>query len=459
MEKTKHKFIHAETKETGRPPHNPVRMFKLYIYCYYEKIRSSRKIEAECNRNMELIWLMEGVTPDHKCIAEFRRQNKAAIKEAFSEFIEICDSLGLIGKDLTAIDGSKFRANNARKKNITIGKINKKLEYFHRLLEEHNRELEKNDSKTDKVKTKINELNDLKESIEEQGVKEISLTDPDSRLMGTANAGYEVSYNVQTSVDSKCDLVVVTDVINNAADQGQLYRMAKQTAEVFGATEEKPLTALGDKGYFEGEDIQSCEDDPLINAIVAKSEEQGNDGYQKSKFIYDAEKDQYTCPQKQILHRIGQKKRDYINKRACRECKFREQCTKNKSGRTITRSQYEEAIESAVKRFSENKELYKKRQMIVEHPFGTIKRGLGFTYFLTRGIENVRTENRMHMLTYNIKRVLNIFSVPDLTCKLKEIRGKMQGNQGDNSVVILTLLHLLPMFKLYKGNPAKFANI
>jgi len=373
------------------------------------------------------MWLMEGIIPDHKCIAEFRRQNKKAIKEAFGEFIEICDCLGLIGKDLAAIDGSKFRADNARKKNLTIGKINKKLEHFHKMLDEYNRDLEENDAKAENAKAKIDELNALKESMTEQGINEISLTDPDSRLMGLANMGYEVSYNVQNAVDGKNDLIIVTDVVNTPADQGQLYDMAKKAAEVLGATKENPLTALLDKGYFEGEGLADCEANPLINAIVAIPNEKGIDGFKKSNFQYDKTTDSYTCPQGIVLHRTGIKKQTYSNEKACKSCPQMEECTKRKRGRIVTRGEWEEIIEAAVKRYNENKDLYKQRQMIVEHPFGTVKRTLGFTYFLTRGIENVRTENYLHMLTYNIKRVLNIYSTSDLICKLNEIKAKREG--------------------------------
>jgi len=426
MDMTKHEFVNSIPSATGRPPHNPASMFKLYTYSYFEKIRSSRNIEKECTRNIEVMWLMEQVVPDHKCIAEFRRNNKKAIKSAFGEFMEICDELGLLGKSLAAIDGSKFRANNARKKNITVGKAEKKLEYFQKRLEEYMNELDENDEKVERTKVKIEELESLITSMKEQGINEISLTDPDSRLMGTANMGYEVSYNVQTSVDSKYDLIVVTDVLTAAADQGQLYNMAKQTADVFGSTKDNPLTAVADKGYFEGESLKNCEEDERINAIVARPDERGNEGYQKSKFIYNEEKDQYTCPHGEILYRKGTKKQDYSNKRACISCKFREQCTKRENGRIISRSEYEEVFEAATARFNENKELYKQRQMIVEHPFGTIKRTLGFTYFLTRGIENVRTENYLHVMTYNLKRVLNIYSTPELLRKLAEIRAKRQ---------------------------------
>ena len=427
LDKTKLDFVHATLAATGRPPHNPISLFKLYIYCYFEKIRSSRMIEKECTRNIEVMWLMEGIVPDHKCISEFRRQNKDAIKTAFSEFIEICDALGLIGKKMAAIDGSKFRANNARKKNITIRKIDKKLEHFRKMLDEYNRELEENDDKIITATEKINELNNIKETMQNQGRSEVSLTDPDSRLMIQANAGYEVSYNAQNAVDSKHDLVVATDVVNTPADQKQLYQMADKAANIMGVTKQNPLTLLADKGYFEGENIQKCEEDKRFNAIVARPDEKGNDGYQKSRFRYDEANDQYVCPAGEILYRKGKTKQEYSNRRACMKCQYREMCTKRENGRIVSRTEYEEAFEAATQRFSENKELYKQRQMIVEHPFGTVKRTLGFTYFLTRGMENVQTENRLHMLTYNIKRVLNIFSIPDLLRLLKEMRAEKQG--------------------------------
>lgn len=439
LDKTKLSFIHTKTKDVGRPPHDPVKMFKLYVYSYFEKIRSSRKIEKECTRNIELMWLMEGIVPDHKCICNFRRDNKEAIETAFSEFVEICDALGILGKSMVAIDGSKFRANNARKKNITIKKAKKKIEHFKKMLEEYNNELDKNDEKILNAMRKIDENQSLIGKMESEGINEISLTDPDSRLMGLANSGYEVGFNVQNAVDSENHIIVATDVVTTPADQGQLYTMAEKVTGIFQTTEDEPLTALADKGYFMGADIQKCEDDPKITAIVSRPEEKGNEGYQKSDFQYDVEKDEYTCPAGKKLYRSGQKKRNYKNQRACRACEFKEICTKNARGRLIERGEYEEAIESSVERFTENKELYKQRQMIVEHPFGTVKRTLGFTYFLTRGIENVKTENLLHMLTYNIKRVLNIFSIPDLLRLLKEIRCKRQGE----SLCFCAFFHVL----------------
>jgi transposase len=427
MEGVRHMFIYSTPATTGRPPHDPMRMFKLYCYCYFEKIRSSRNIEKECTRNVEAMWLMDGIVPDHKCIADFRRNNSDAIKAAFAEFTALCVALGLLDGRLVAIDGSKFRANNSRRKNITVGKVKKKLKYYREKMEEYLCELDENDAKVEKTRGKIEELETLVTTMEEQGIKEISLTDPDSRLMELTNKGKEVSYNSQIVVEGKNHIIVATDVTNSPADQGQLYNMAKQAVEVLGATEEDPLTALADKGYFEGEDIKKCEEDPSINAIVARPDERGNEGYQKSKFKYDSDNDHYICPQGQVLHRVGKKERNYVNRKACRECVHRDKCTKSQRGRLIQRGEYEEAMEASVKRFGENLELYRQRQMIVEHPFGTIKRTLGFTYFLTRELDSVRTENYLHMLTYNIKRVLGIFGTGKLLIRLEELRADIQG--------------------------------
>ena len=433
MNKTKLSYEHSETKATGRPPHDPIKLLKLYIYSYYEKIRSSRKIEKECTRNIEVMWLIEGIVPDHKCISDFRKNNKSAIKAAFSEFVGICDMLGLLDKNLTAIDGSKFRASNARKKHLTIKKANKKIEHFLKMIDEYNKELDENDSLSDEVaekienaENKVNELENAVKSMKEKGINEISETDPDCKLMGLANMGYELSYNVQNAVDGKYDIIVETDVVNTPADQGQLYKMAVKTAETLGVTKNEPMTILADKGYFEVEDIQKCEDDARFTAIVAKPDDRGNEGFKKSDFKYDEKTDCYTCPAGQILHRTGKKAQTYTNGKACKTCEFRNLCTTDKRGRKISRNESEKAIEAVVKRFSENKELYKRRQMIVEHSFGTVKRTLGFTYFLTRGLGNVRTENRLHMLTYNIKRVLNIYSVPDLVSALNALAKKKQ---------------------------------
>ena len=426
-------FIHSTTKKTGRPPHNPVKMFKIYLYCYFNKTRSSRMIEKECKRNIELIWLTEGVAPDHKCIAEFRKNNKKAIENGHKAFIQMCASMGLIGKETVAIDGSKFRANNSRKNNVTMNKIGKMISHYEESIHEYLKLLSQNDIEENtsnqksrwkkslkKAQERVQELEQLSEQMQEAEISETSLTDPDSHLMGVSNKGTDVAYNVQTAVDNKYHIITTTDVTSSPADQTQLYHMADKTATELGI--QGKLTFLADKGYWRAEDLNKCEQDKRMNAIVSPPKEQGNEGFKKSNFKYNEKEDNYLCPMGEILHRTGIKKQTYVNEKACKNCACHDQCTSRARGRVIERNEYQGTLDKAKLRHENNMDLYRKRQTLVEHPFGTIKRGLGFTYFLTRRIENVRTENFLHIMTYNLKRVLNIYSIPDLLCQLAEIR-------------------------------------
>lgn len=430
-------FTHSQTKKTGRPPYDPICMFKIYLYCYYNKIRSSRSIEKECKRNIELIWLTGGLIPDHKTIAEFRKNNKKAVEAAHKEFVRICNELKLIGKEVVAVDGTKIRANNSRKNNITISKVNKMIEHHNENIHEYLKQLAQNDiaENTAAIKSKLKKAQDKKQEceallaeMEEEGVREKSLTDPDSHQMGASNKGTDIAYNVQNVVDSKEHIIVTTDVVTSPADQTQLYSMATKTAEELEITEEQPMTVLADKGYWRKDDLIECDNDKRINAVVSVPKEKGNEGFRRSDFIYHKEKDEYICPAGNVLTRWEGKTPSYTNQKACRQCPYREKCTKSKRGRVIQRDTHEEIIESAVKRYKENYELYKTRQQLVEHPFGTIKRSLGFTYFLLRKLEKVKTENFLHVITYNLKRVLNIFSVPSLVDRLKRINGQQEKN-------------------------------
>ena len=431
-------FTHTQTKKTGRPPYDPICMFKIYLYCYYNKIRSSRCIEKECKRNIELIWLTGGLAPDHKTIAEFRKNNKKAIEEAHKEFIRICDKLKLIGKEVVAIDGTKIRANNSRKNNVTISKLNKMIEHHNENIREYLKQLAENDiaESTDTIKSKLKKAQEKKQECEamiaemkEAGIREKSLIDPDSHQMGVANKGTDIAYNVQNAVDSKEHIIVTTEVVTSPADQTQLNAMAKKTADEMKISEKETITVLADKGYWRNDDLIECDNDKRINAIVATPKEKGTEGFRKSDFVYNKEMDKYICPAGNSLTRWKGKTPSYTNRKACKNCPDREKCTKSDRGRVIQRDEQEEIIEVAVKRYKEGYELYKNRQQIVEHPFGTIKRGLGFTYFLMRKLENVKIENLLHVITYNLKRVLNIFSVPDLVDRLK----KLNGQQGENN--------------------------
>lgn len=435
MDETKLCFVHSQTKRTGRPPYNPICMFKIYIYCYYNKIRSSRCIEKECKRNIELMWLTGGLTPDHKTIADFRKNNKCAIESAHTEFIHICTELNLVGKQLVAIDGTKIKANNSRKNNVTISKLNKMIEHHDENIHEYLKQLSQNDiaENTDTIKSKLKKAREKKlecealiAEMELECEREKSLVDPDSHQMSVSNKGTDIAYNVQNAVDEKEHIIVTTDVVTTPADQTQLYAMAKKTIDELGVTNGESVTVLADKGYWRNDDIVKCDDDTRINAIVAVPKEKGISGFRKSDFIYNKDTDEYTCPMGNILKRWKGKTPSYTNQRACKNCPNKDKCTKSSKGRVIRRDEHEEQINEATRRYNENNELYKLRQQIVEHPFGTIKRTLGFTYFLTRRLENVKTENFLHVITYNLKRVLNILKVPELVAQINQIKANKE---------------------------------
>lgn len=433
-------FKNADRDKTvaGRPSYNPKDMLKLYLYGYFNGIRSSRKLAKECERNIEIFWLINELKPDFRTISDFRKNNISNMKLVFKEFSLLCDSLNLIGKEIVAIDGSKFRANNGRRKNYTKGKIEKQIKYYEENIEKYIEILDKEDSeaneqkiniskedlnkKIEEAKQRIKELEDIKEKVIKEG--EISITDPDSRHMKTSNNGTDISHNVQISVDNKADLVIAVDVTSSPADQGQLGNMAIKSKEELGV---EKLTALADKGYWNGEELKKCEEEN-ITAIVANPKEQGNKGYKKSDFKYNKEQDYYVCPNGKILHRTGKKEIKYVNPKACKECPNRDKCTKNKSGRAIRVSENEEYLEKARKLQEEKMELYKQRQMIVEHVFGTIKRDLGYTHLLLRGNEKVKGESFMHFLIYNIKRVCNIKQIKDIIEAIKAKKTEIIGN-------------------------------
>lgn len=424
-------FKNAERKinKAGRPSYNPKDMLKLYLYGYFNGIRSSRKLAKECERNIEVFWLIREIKPDFRTIAMFRKNNINNMKLVFKEFSILCDSLNLIGKEIVAIDGTKFRANNGRKKNYTKGKIKKQIEYYEENIEKYMEVLDKEDEeetdnkvtaskkeieeKIEEAKKRIEELKEKKEKVEKDG--EISETDKDARHMKASNNGTDIAHNVQIAVDNKADLVVAVDVTSSPADQGQLSNMAKKAKEELGAEE---ITVLADKGYWNGEEIRKCEEEK-ITTIISSPKEPGNKGYKRSNFKYDEEKDSYICPMGEELYRLKRKGRVYANKEACKNCINREKCTKAKKGREIQLTENHEYMERAKKRQEENMELYKKRQMIVEHVFGSVKRNLGYTYLLLRGNEKVKGESFMHFLVYNIKRVCNVKEVKEIIEAIK----------------------------------------
>lgn len=432
-------FTHCETKHTGRKPYDPVDMFKLYTYSYFNGIRSSRKIEKECHRNIELMWLIGELRPDFKTIADFRRDNKKQIKSAFQKFSMICEELGMVGKEIVAVDGSKFRASNSRLKYHSLKKIDEKLKYhgekaerYMELLDVCDKEEERHPQltreniieKIDKINKRIVELSALREEVVQEGT--IYETDPDAKMMQTNNKGPDICHNVQIAVDEKSHIVVAVDVTSQPVDKEQLYNITSQAKENMQVDK---MTAIADKGYYSAKEFERCENDgiELIVSYANQDHHAENAEFAKDKFLYDEEKGGYVCPAGVLLLPVkpranrSEARKDYINyanPNACRNCAQKDKCKKGKY-RTIQDKPYEQYARIVDRRTKEKMELYKKRQQLVEHPFGTVKRTLGFTYFLTRGTESVRAESLLHFLIYNMKRAINTMGTQGLRAELQ----------------------------------------
>ena len=435
-------FDKAESACTGRPAYNPKDLLKLYIYGFLNRIRSSRRLEQEGIRNIEVIWLLKKLRPDFKTIADFRKNNKKAIKNVFREFNKLCDEWGLFGKELVAIDGSKFRASNSKRNNFSKKKIERHLKYIEEKIDVYMKELDETDQteRCDKkcnvreIKDKIKELRERKqhyeffnERIKSGVVNEISTTDPDARLMVGNNNAVDVCYNVQTTVDTKNKLIVDFKVSQKPNDLGELDNMALRTKKLFGG---KYFEVLADKGYYKAEDLKKCIDNNIIPYVTKQtySNATGDKDFYSDKFKYDKNKNVYICPgNKELYFFRNRTKKDvgiigyeYRNFEECAKCEYKSRCTKSKKGRVINRNKKQDFLDTIDLQTELNKEKYKLRQMIVEHPFGTIKRGWGASYFLTRRKKNTTTEMAITFLSYNMKRVINILGNSIILKRLRE---------------------------------------
>ena len=433
-------FKHSEPELTGRPPYNPADLLKLYIYGYLNRIRSTRSLEKETKRNLELMWLLSKLAPDFKTIADFRKDNKKAIRAVCREFILLCKKLSLFGGEVVAIDGSKFKAVNSKKRNLNESKLNKKIEEIEEKIDAYLCELEESDKEEeeplvsgeelkDKIKflqVRKSEYQGLLGRLKESGKSQISLTDPDSRAMMN-NQRIEVCYNVQFTVDEKHKLIVDHEVTNEISDQNELSKMAKRAKEILGV---EGIEVLADKGYYDGVEVKEC----LDNGITPYIPEPERQGFQKKnilrplfykdKFSYDKEKNVYICPEGiELTYRntsvISGKRMSVYKSKECTVCKSKELCTKQNKGRVIYRWEYEEVLEDMRKRVKLNRDKVKKRQWLIEHVFGTMKRNFNHGYFLTRGIDKVGGEMGLTVLAYNIRRVLNILGVDGLIAAVK----------------------------------------
>lgn len=416
--------------QTGRPGYDPGDLLRLYIYGYLNGVCSSRKLERESQRNVELMWLLRRLHPDHKTIAEFRRQNKKGIRRLFREFTLLCKKLELFGAELVAIDGSKFRAVNAKRRNYSRKMLEEIVQSIDERIARYLDSVESNDQVEDRKAAgageKPDELKRLTEravevramlaGLDTSGESQVSLTDPDSRAMKVRN-GTDVCFNAQTAVDAKHNLIVAIEVTNEATDRNWLSPMAIDAKAALGV---ESLTVVADKGYSSAREVETCLA-ANITPYLPKPETSANKAlglYTKNDFRYDRERDLYVCPAGQELtfrsaaRELGRDVR-YYRTSVCKGCALRSQCTRSES-RRISRTANEHVLEEMNARVAANPELMRRRKAIVEHPFGTIKRWMNQAYFLMRGLDNVRAEFSLSALAYNLKRVLAIVGVPEL---------------------------------------------
>jgi len=423
-------FGRAVPKERGRPPYDPADLLRLYMYGYLNRTRSSRQLEREAGRNVELMWLMRKLKPDFKTIADFRRDNPQAIKKVCREFTLWCKRLELFGGELVAIEGSKFGAVNSPKRNFTEKKLKRLIEEIDGKIEQYLKELDRQDQQevgerslsTEELKEKIErykqrrgQYEQLKRDLEQSGESQVSLTDPQSRSMRVGH-GVEVSYNVQIVVDHKHKLVVEHEVVNEVTDQGQLSTMAKKAKETLGV---ESLEVVADRGYYNGEEVKTCEESGMT-VYVPRPNNSSNlkrGLFTKKDFVYEPEKDCYRCPAgKELSYRFnsveqGRAVRSY-EIFGCNSCELKSKCSINKRGRRrITRWVNEAILEAMARRVAEHPEKMELRRCLAEHPFGTIKRVMNQGYFLMRGLTKVGAETSLTILAYNLKRVINILGV------------------------------------------------
>jgi transposase len=424
-------FEGVDPASTGRPSYHPAILLKIYIYGYLNRIQSSRRLEREAQRNVELMWLTGRLMPDFKTIANFRRDNGKAIRSVCRQFVVICQQLGLFSEALVAIDGSKFKAVNNRDRNFTSTKLQRRMEEIESSINRYLTALDTADrqepsvaqARTERLKDKITALKAKMKALKEiEGVidqapdKQVSLTDPDARSMRIRGSGV-VGYNVQTAVDAKHHLIVAHEVTNNGSDRDQLSSMAIQARDAMGAQE---LTAVADRGYYKSEEILSSHQ-AGITVIVPKSttsNAKAEGRFDKADFIYDAKRNEYRCPAGQALIwrceaiERGLKLHRYWSSN-CKSCAMKKQCTPS-GQRRVTRWEHEDILESVQAHLDHNPDAMRIRRQTVEHTFGTIKNWMGATHFLTKTLDRVSTEMSLHVLAYNLKRVMKLLGASTL---------------------------------------------
>ncbi len=447
-----HKLGFANTvhKSEGRPPFEPGLLLKLYLYGYLNKIRSSRKLERECSRNIELQWLLKQLQPNYHSIADFRKAHAQPLKNMFRLYVQFLGDADLLGKTTIAVDGSKFKAVNSKKNNYNQNKIDKhrrfieeKTNRYLQQLDEFDKEENQKDDGLQIKKEKIVEglkklkersikYDDIQQKLDATTDRQVSTTDTDSRSILVVKSIVEVAYNVQNVVDDKHNLIVHTEAINNN-DGKALRQAATQAKHNLQLQQQDPLMVLADKGYHTGAELQGCQQQNMTTHVAYK-EQPGvkhiAHEFLAESFLYDKPADSYTCPAGATLTSLGtwHNKKGEANEtsyrfktyrtNACKSCPLKTKCTKlNK--RIIQRSEYQDAVDINDNNIKQNPQYYKRRQAIVEHPFGTIKRHFGYTHTLLKGLQKVNGEMNLIMLCYNFMRTKNILGFDKMLKALK----------------------------------------
>ena len=432
-------FERVEPQATGRPGYRPSTLLKLYIYGYLNRIQSSRRLERETQRNVELMWLTGRLMPDFKTIADFRKDNGKAIRQVCREFVELCRGLELFTQAIVAIDGSKFKAVNSKDRNHTRASVKRRIERLEAHIERYLSLLDKADREEPTVReTKVAELEEKIAALKERmgrlqtlqrevlahPDKQISETDPDSRLMKKGGMGSLVAYNVQTAVDAEHKLIVSHEVTNAPVDRNLLVPVAKQAQA---ALKQQEITALADRGYYKGEAIKESYE-AGIKALVPKSYTSGSKTtgqFDKEDFRYNPQTDEYRCPAGETLtYRYSSVEKGmtmrtyYATVFACRECKLKPQCTKVEP-RRVRRWEHEAVLETMEETLRNTPDAMPMRARTVEHPFGTLKLWMGTAPFLMKRLKNVRTEMSLSVLAYNIRRMISIMGVQPLIAAMR----------------------------------------
>ena len=426
-------FLRVEAKAMGRPGYAPGDLLKLYIYGYLNRVRSSRRLETECHRNIEVLWLLRTLKPDFKTIADFRRDNRAAFRAVFRQFVLLCRRLDLYGRELLAVDGTRIKAVNNKDRNFTRSSLREFIRRADEWLEDYLKRLDEGDvedgatgggARTKNLAEKIAALNEKRgryqamlAQLDRTGEDQISLTDPDSRAMA-AHTKVGVGYNVQVAVDAKNKLIVEQAVTNQVVDMGLLTETSEPAREILGV---ETIDVVADRGYFKIEDIEACEQAGCV-PHVAKPQRGSSvrEGlFRKDEFRYDAGLDAYVCPAGKLLTPIRRgrmrdlERTDYGNPKACRACQLRPRCTND--ARSVFRLENEDVLDRMAERLKVRPAILDRRREVVEHPFGSIKQWMYQGAFLMRGLANVRAEFSLTALAYNLRRALNILGVEAMT--------------------------------------------